>query len=140
MSQRILVPYDGSDSAGKALEFALTTFETSPITVLHVVEPFPDHTAAGVENYRTEWPERAEAHAEKLFERARAIGAEYDRELRTEWVYGRPRHEIVVYIEANDIGGVVMGSQGKGAASRLVFGSVAEAVVRRSPVTVTVVK
>ena len=140
MSRTVLVPHDGGESADAALSFALSEYTDTAVTVLHVVEPFPDHIAAGRENHPAEWRTRANEHAETVFERARKIAADHDAEIRTEWVYGRPSTEIVTYVEENEVDVVVMGSHGKGAITRLIFGSVAESVVRHAPATVTVVR
>ncbi|MCY4731914.1 universal stress protein [Natronomonas gomsonensis] len=141
MPRQILVPYDGGDPADAALSFVLREFPDASITVLHVVEPFPDHTAAGTEDPSADtWQGRAVDIAEEVFDGVWERTADHDADIDTHWEYGRPRHVIVEYIENNPIDHVVMGSHGRGAVSRLILGSVAEAVVRRSPVPVTVVR
>ena len=139
MVARILVPYDGSDPAEAALRFALETFPEASVEVFHVVEPFAEHTDAGVEDYRGRWRDRARETATRTFEAARNVAAEYDRSVETEWRYGRPGHEIVAYLEGGEFDHVVMGSHGRSGIERLVLGSVAEITVRRSPVPVTVI-
>ena len=47
---------------------------------------------------------------------------------------------IVEYVETHDVDHVVIGSHGRKGLSRVLLGSVAELVVRRSPVPVTVVR
>jgi nucleotide-binding universal stress UspA family protein len=47
---------------------------------------------------------------------------------------------IVTYADENDVDHVVLGSHGRKGLTRVLLGSVAEAVVRRSPVPVTVVR
>lgn len=47
MSSRILVPVDGSEESELALTHALAQFPEKHIILLHVIEPFPDHTKAG---------------------------------------------------------------------------------------------
>lgn len=140
MARHVLVPYDGGEPSEAALSFALREHPADTITVLHVVEPFPDHTAAGVEDYSSDWESRAENIAETTFEQARSIAAEHDVDIHTEWEYGRPRHAIIDYLEGHPVDQVVMGSHNQGAVSRLILGSVAEAIVRRSPAPVTVVR
>ncbi|WP_199174851.1 universal stress protein [Halegenticoccus soli] len=82
----------------------------------------------------------AESQAEKIFERARATAADRGIDVETEWKCGRPRDVIVNYLHENLIDQLVLGSHNRGAISRLVLGSVAETVVRRSPVPVTVIR
>ena len=138
--KHVLLPHDGDEPADAALSFACEGFPDASITVLHVVEPFPDHTAAGADDVSSDWRERAEAYANGIFESARSIAAEFDTTVETEWVYGRPRRQILEYADDHGVDQIVMGSHGRGAVGRLVFGSVAETVVRRSPIPVTIVR
>ncbi len=141
MTRRVLVPYDGGEPADAALSFAMRECPDAEITILHVVEPFPDHTAAGTPGpHWDEWRDRAERYADETLERARQIASDHDGAVRTEWRYGRPRNEIVEYLRDEPVDQVVMGSHNQGSVSRLILGSVAEAVVRRSPVPVTIVR
>ena len=135
--QRILVPYDQSDQSAHALAHALSTFDSARIVLLHVVEPFADHTgAAGYEPTRV--PQRLETAREMLTE-LRAAQDDPER-IETAVRYGRPSHTILRHIETKGIDHVVMGSQGRDGVSRLLLGSVAESVARRSSVPVTIVR
>jgi len=53
---------------------------------------------------------------------------------------GQPSRTIVAYAQEHDLDHVVIGSYGRKGLSRVLLGSVAELVVRRSPVPVTVVR
>lgn len=53
---------------------------------------------------------------------------------------GDPATELVNFIEENDIDLVVMGTHGRKGINRLVFGSVAESLIRNSPVPVMTVR
>ena len=53
---------------------------------------------------------------------------------------GRPTRTIVEYADEHDIDQIVMGSHGRSGMSRILLGSVAEIVVRRATVPVTVVR
>ncbi|MFC6988838.1 universal stress protein [Haloplanus sp. GCM10025708] len=75
-----------------------------------------------------------------MFDRARERVGETDCELRTELVVGKPEREIVDYVDQEDVDHVVMGSHGRSGLDRLLLGSVAETVVRRVRVPVTVVR
>jgi nucleotide-binding universal stress UspA family protein len=138
---RVLVPYDDSEQAEKALDHAVERYEGDDIVLVYV----QDFVAAGYEaspgaalpGYWKEWYEEAEAEAETLFEDARE---RVDVDLETEAVVGRPERAIVDYINENDIDAVVIGSHGRKGVSRILLGSVAETVVRRAPVPVTVVR
>jgi nucleotide-binding universal stress UspA family protein len=51
-------------------------------------------------------------------------------------VLGYPAEEIIKYVKYNDISMIVMGTHGKSGLERAVFGSVADKVLRLSPVPV----
>lgn len=53
---------------------------------------------------------------------------------------GHPAEEIIRYAQDNDIDLIVMGTLGKTGLTRLLLGSVAENVLRHSPVEVLVVR
>lgn len=137
MSTRILIPFDGSEQARAALTSAHEGFPEAELLLLHVVEPFANHTEAagfGYDRYENEIENarlELEAVAEETSERER---------IQTDVVYGRPVHAILQYLEDSHVDHVVMGSKGRDAAARLLLGSVAETVVRRAPVPVTVIR
>ncbi|WP_435100051.1 universal stress protein [Halarchaeum sp. P4] len=139
---RILVPIDGSEQSTDALEYALEEFQSDDITVIHVIDPIEaGYTAqATVPGYSEEWYEQAEAEAESLFEQAQDLADEYDVALDTVTEVGRPSRTVVNYADENDYDHIVMGSHGRSGVSRILLGSVAENVVRRSPVPVTIVR
>lgn len=60
--------------------------------------------------------------------------------LTTETGSGRPERAIVAYAEDHLVDEIVIGSHGRTGGSRILLGSVAEQVVRRSPIPVTVVR
>ncbi|MFC7167526.1 universal stress protein [Halospeciosus flavus] len=140
---RILIPYDSSEQSTHALEYALEEFQSDEIVLLHVIDPIEaGYTAqATVPGYSEEWYEQAQEEAEQLFENAQETADEYGVELAdTATEVGRPSRTIVDYAEENDIDHIVMGSHGRSGVSRVLLGSVAEAVVRRSPMPVTIVR
>lgn len=134
MSESILVPIDDSESSTEALEFALENDPDARFVVIHVHEPVYGETLVG--------QDEAEADADALFEEARSIAEEYGVELETVTDRGKgtPSEAIVEYAENNPVEKIVMGSHGREGASRVLLGSVAENVTRRSPVPVTVVR
>jgi len=142
MVRHVLVPYDGSEQADEALDFAFEEHPDATVSVLHVIDP----VEAGYSSQPTafgqaeEWFETAREEAETLLdgvrERAGAEGVAVDTTVEV----GRPSRAIVEYADENDVEQIVMGSHGRSGVSRILLGSVAEAVVRRSPVPVTIVR
>jgi nucleotide-binding universal stress UspA family protein len=102
-----------------------------------VIEPFADHTKAGghVGGRSKEVFRERQQLLDDLVERS----DDGSGTITTELVYGRPVHAIPRYVETNGIDEVVMGSRGRGGTARLLLGSVAETIVRRVPIPVTVV-
>ncbi|WP_254532883.1 universal stress protein [Natrinema gelatinilyticum] len=141
MVRNVLVPIDQSEQATKALEYALAEYPNEHITVLHVIH-LARTEMAGNEGflYRDEFLERLNAASEERLETARERAAEQGVEIDTELIRGRPARAISEYVEENDIDHVVIGSHGRSGTSRVLLGSVAEAVTRQSPVPVTIVR
>ena len=149
MASQILVPMDGSPLSKKAFSVALEEYPESAIKLLHVIDPTEpgySYVSLDIDAYDTprhgsdEWYDRAEGFAEELFDEAREQASEYDAEVTTETRVGRPDREIVRYIESHDVDHVIVGSNGRDRESLTLVGGVAEAVVFRSPVRVTLVK
>ena len=149
MASQILVPVDGSPLSVHALSVALAENPDAEIHALHVVDPTePGYSYLSFETEPYDlpqhgseaWYDRAEEHAEDVFEAASEQASEYDVEIHTETRVGRPGREIVRYIEDEGVDHVILGSHGRDEESRSLVGSVAEAVVFRSPVRVTLVK
>ncbi len=149
MSERILVPVDGSPLSTRALEVACDEYGTAEITALHVIDPSePGYSIFGVEYDPTtaprhgsdEWYERAEELADELFEDVNALADEYGVSLRTETVIGRPDREIISYATDENVDQIIVGSHGRSEESRLLLGSVTEAVAFRAPVRVSLIR
>ena len=138
MVDRVLVASDGSKQAANALEFALERFPGAELTVIHVVDPV-DLPYAGEGPVDPTTGERWEK-ATRVCEDSEALAAEFGRDVQTVSVVGNPAREIVSYASTADFDHVVVGSRGRTGISRLLLGSVAEQVLRRTPVPVTVVR
>jgi len=142
MSSHVLVAYDDSPEADRALAFALEEFEGARLTLLTVVDPVDasSSTRFSLPPLGDEWLERAREDAEAGLADASERAAAADRDVDTVTEVGRPASTVVEYADANDVDHVVMGSHGRSGVTRILLGSVAETVVRRSPVPVTVVR
>ncbi|MFB6123694.1 MAG: universal stress protein [Haloferacaceae archaeon] len=138
MIPRVLVPIDGSPQSEKALQFAAEEWPDADVLLLHVIDPVEaGYSPSVLPGGSEEWYEQAKATAEKLFSQAREATGR-DAETRVE--VGRPPQTIVDVAEEADVDHVVIGSHGRTGVSRVLLGSVAEHVVRRSPAPVTVVR
>lgn len=147
MFSHILIALDGSRFAERALEPALEMalrFE-SKATLLRVsapeVHPVVMGPAAGLANL-----ERIEQTAELEMEEAEAYLESIRRPwsglgitARSEVTCGDPAEMILDTASAVDADLIVMTTHGRTGLSRLLYGSVAEAVLRRSPIPVLLI-
>lgn len=148
MTDSVLVPFDGSSLARKALEYALDQFRDGTITVIHVVDLFEPGYGGGQEyesSYEPpmgtdEWYERADTVSDRLFEEARQIATDHDAEIETESDIGDPKTVIVDYVDEEDVDHVVLGAHGRSGERRPIFGAVAETVAGRATVPVTLIR
>lgn len=139
MIEAILVPMDDSEMAEQALKYALDLFPKATVTVMHVVgEPTSMMGQATGLALAEDLEAEAEAYAAPVFEAARDIAADHDREIETVVGIGHPTRAILNRAESFDT--IVMGTHGGSVSDRLLIGNVAEGVFRRSPVPVTVVR
>jgi nucleotide-binding universal stress UspA family protein len=140
-SMAVLVPYDGSRPARKAIEEAVSEYGDATIVLLRVIELADGSLGAGFnllrESFEDDPEELAEDVADEVLEMLEATDGNYE----VETVVGNAAREIVEYAEDHDdIARIIIGSHGREGVSRILLGSVAEKVVRRSPVSVTVVR
>jgi nucleotide-binding universal stress UspA family protein len=141
--KNILVPTDFSEPAGAALEYARTLAAEfgSRLHLLHVVsEPFAypwgtELSTFSLANLLTESEtgalERLKALAKDL--RLPAGSIEVTASI------GHPVDKVLEYVGQHHVDLVVLGTHGRGVVEHLLIGSVAERVVRRSPVPVLTV-
>lgn len=142
MSERILVPYDGSPLSQRALERAVTKHPDAQITTLYVIDPrlaVYEAETKGLPAAST-WHDRMTERADEICAGATAQAGEHDCEISTATRIGRPARAIVAYADEHGIDHILIGSHGREGVSRLIIGSVAERVLRRAPITVTIVR
>jgi nucleotide-binding universal stress UspA family protein len=119
----VLFATDFSLASSQAGQMARDMARTcgAALHVIHVVPPVADAADA---------PAKLEGVKAKL-----ANGVHIETELRT----GRVARHIVDYAREHDIGLIVVGTHGRTGVSRVLLGSVAEAVVRLAPCPVLTV-
>lgn len=138
----ILIPIDGSPRSNTAIEHVAKAHPESDLTLLHVIDPIEAGYSAEafLPSYSEEWYENELAQADRLFSEAKELLANHGGAIDTETQVGRPARVIVDYADDQAIDHIIMGSHGRSGVARILLGSVAETVVRRSPVPVTVVR
>jgi nucleotide-binding universal stress UspA family protein len=132
---KIVVAYDGSEGAKRALERAAQLSGGEPITVVSVVEI---HATAG---RGPGGADRIEAD-ERRAELTEASGILRDLGLATREVEGHGDPAGVIAEEARESGAelIVVGTRGRGPVARAVLGSVSTRLVHEAPCDVLVVR
>nr|WP_252490951.1 universal stress protein [Natronococcus sp. CG52] len=141
MPERILVPVDGSERSTDALEYAAETFPDAEITAFHVVEAGRGDigTFSGMTGDLPDDAPELE-RSDEILESARERGRNHDVDIETERGRVRPDRLIVARAEEDEFDMVAIGSHGREGVARVLLGSVAEKVTRRSPIPVLVVR
>jgi nucleotide-binding universal stress UspA family protein len=131
---QILVPVDGSDAAANAVDHAaaLAAVHDAGLHLVHVVEPQAAVDAAGVDVMGA----LEEAGQQSLSDAESSAAAAGIETVTTKLLHGQAHREIVDYAEDRDVDLIVMGTHGRTGLGRLLLGSVAENVIRLSPVPV----
>ncbi len=137
MSANILVPIDRSSQSTAGLVYTLVSFPDATVTAIHVIDT--DHDAYATVGSPESSEERLEQAGERLLERAAEMASEYGRELETVLETGIPHRTIVEYTVEQDIDHVVMGSHGESPIVRPFLGHVSETIIRRAPVSTTII-
>ena len=134
----ILIPYDGSEPAQQAVDYALEHWSDHELILLRVIEAADGSLEAGVDLIKERLKESRQEGAVELPDELldRLANVEYE----VEAVAGKPAREIVAFAEDHDVEHIVIGSHGRSGPSRVLLGSVAERVVRRASTSVTVVR
>jgi nucleotide-binding universal stress UspA family protein len=142
MIDRILVPVDGSEQSEEACDLVFEEFPDATLVLLHVINPAEASygAQASVPSFSEEWYEEEKGRAQNIFGDIEQRASEHGVEVEHAVEVGKPARVIVDFAEEHDIDHIVMGSHGRQGVSRVLLGSVAETVMRRSPVPVTVVR
>ena len=143
MSDTIVVGYDGSPSADRALEFAAARAKSqgASVTVAHVLEwsPYTFLTPQELEERharRTEELKRAESIVvAPVLEKLAALGVQASADIK----YGHIADTICKIAKDANATQVVIGRTGHSSLTSRLFGSVAGTLAQASPVPVTIV-
>lgn len=141
MTRKVLVPMDTSGPATAALEYALTQFPDADVVVLYAcgIDETDERLRQRVlQKECTEERARQERIAEGIFQAAVETAERASMSVSTVFTYGLPSRTIIAYAEEHDIDQIVIGTHRRRGLSRMLLGSVAETIVRRSSIPVTV--
>lgn len=142
--RHILVPTDFSEPAAAALTYARALAEEfgSHLHIFHVVpEPYVYPWGTEISTVPlADLMTQSEALANTRLAELIPSDQKPKGGLSTSTAVGTPVDRILDYIKDTHIDLVVMGTHGRGPVGHLLLGSVAERLVRRSPVPVLTVK
>ncbi|EFW93913.1 UspA domain protein [Haladaptatus paucihalophilus DX253] len=146
MGEHVLVPLDGSPKSVEAFEYAASMPDVE-LTLITIVNPFdidplsPGYQSpigkSGMPAYSQEWYQEEWDNAHELHEE---LGEQANVPVESVVKMGQPARQILVYARENDVDHIVIGTHGKDDISKIILGSVADKVMRRAPMMVTVVR
>ena len=144
MYKRILVGFDDSEVAGRALAEALELAKESGATVrvVHAVDVMLLSTGEvymDLEAYRRERVAAGQEVLERAAAQAREVGVPVETAL-IEVEGTQFSNALIAEARRWDAELIVLGTHGRGALAHLLMGSVAERVIRHSPMPVLLVK
>lgn len=140
--KKILFPIDLTEKSSKILPYVLSASEkyNSAIYLLHVVHDllkwghlYVPHPS--LDKFQKEAMEGAKKAMDMVCEKELQSCPNFQRRV----VCGDPAAEILKTIESEGIDLVIMGTHGRKGLEHTIFGSVAENVVKKSPVPILVI-
>ncbi|QXJ31168.1 universal stress protein [Saccharolobus shibatae] len=138
--KRILVGYDGSENAERALDFAieLASKFSARLFVVEVIDLTLFYNSGILPPLEAtkSLEEKAKKDVKKAIEKAKSKGV--DAEGIT--LEGDPAHSILEFAKDNQIDVIVIGSRGLSKVQRIFLGSVSNKIVQESKIPVIVVK
>lgn len=144
MYQHILVPVDGSTTSDRALQEAirLARQQSAQLELVHVVEDMPLMDSGSYINY-AEMQETLRSSGKKVLAHAQMVAqlAGLDAEINLLEAHGERIPSVIVEEAGHwpaDL--IVIGTHGRSGFSRVLFGSVAEGVVRTAHIPVLLIR
>ncbi len=142
MNNKILIPLDGSKISEEAIRGLSNLFDLSK-NEIHLVRVALAHTLPGIDP--TDAQILVVREAEEYMEQVSARLKREELYVSTEVVvihvrYGNPAQEILEYARVGKFDLIALSSHGKGRIGHWLWGSVAEKIIRKSPIPVLLVR
>ena len=143
--KKLLVPFDGSESAIHAVHHAAAEAVAgteAEIHLLHVIEPLLPYCLSDASDASTPRPleEHFSKHAAEVLAPAVAILVRAGVRYSLHCLSGKPAQRIAAYARLVPCDAIVMGTHGRSAGAKPLIGLVATQVVRLVDIPVTLVK
>lgn len=140
MYKKILVPLDGSEFSESVLKHVVAVSvgcSVPEVVLLTVMEPLRAMPYQAVEDWLKKLQKEAgEAADNYLNKTAENLASQGVSGATYELIEGEPADVILDYAAKNEVDLIIMSTHGRSGVTRWVFGSVADRVVRHSPVPV----
>ncbi len=133
---RIMIPVDFSDNSPKLLQAAIDVAEKfqAKLLLVFVVQSFEDYSGFFVPHMPiSEFEEEMIQSAEKKMEAFVQENLKTSLSYHTDVLQGDVAEELTRYAAENNVAMIIMGTHGYKGLERVLFGSVAEKVVKTSP-------
>lgn len=140
--KKIMVPIDFSENSPKVLQSAVEVAEKfeAALSVVFVVQSFEDYSGFFVPHMPiSQFEQEMVESAEEKMENFLAENLKSDVPYNSAVLQGDVAERITEYAEKNDISMIVMGTHGYKGLEKVLFGSIAEKVVKTSPCPVLTV-
>jgi nucleotide-binding universal stress UspA family protein len=140
--RNILVSTDFSDFSATAVEYAssLALLYGAKMHLVHVIESGPVVGVPNVELNTTALANDLESSAQEEMRKFVYWKLKNNTNLEQIILHGEPQREIVNYARENEIDLIVIATHGRTGLAHILMGSVAEKIVRLSPIPVLAVK
>lgn len=139
--KKILLPFDGSESAKRALNHVLSIAKETPQTeihLLHVVDPA--QLGSDESFWKGGTKEKLLADGDKVLAAAKQSLSQAGVAFQSEVTLGSPGNEIPAYARNRGCNAIIMGTRGMSSMASFFIGSVAHRVMQFADVPVTLVK
>lgn len=134
--KKILVPIDFSDNSQKILksaEYVAQKF-AAELVLIFVVQSLEDYSGFFVPHLPLEQlADEMLIGAEKKMANFVEDHVHYDGDVKTKVITGDVAAEIISFSETAEIGMIIMGTHGYKGIERVLFGSIAEQIVKNAP-------
>ncbi len=140
--KRILFPIDFSENVSKILPYVLSVSEKydAMIYLLHVVDDYLKWADYYIPHIALDrYQEEALKGSEKILDRVCEKQLQGYPNFQKRILSGDPAQQILKTIESEGIDLVIMGTHGRKGLEHVIFGSVAENVIKKSPAPVLII-
>lgn len=141
--KKLLVPVDKSETAMRALSYAIRLAKENGQIEIHIVNAHDlpvIFNEIGAQGDFQRAMELQKEHGEQSLKPAIGMLTGENLPYKSAVLVGDVAHEIVQYAEQHGCDGIVMGTRGMGAVGNLLMGSVATKVVHLTKLPVTLIK